>query len=94
MDQLNALTDAEARAERLPLPGTYRVQPEFTSKLIRELAAERDDFTRINDARQAIAEIRAKGDHPAFNEHSPNHKPGRAELDQLYKLAYPDQPSE
>jgi hypothetical protein len=50
------------------------------------LAAERDDFTRVNDAQQAIAELRAWSGHPAFNEHSPNHKQGLEELHQLYRF--------
>jgi len=92
-DALLAANSEQAFRERPKLPGTYSTKPEFASKLVRELVAERDGFTRINDARQAIAELRARGDHPAFNEQSPNHKQGVEELHQLYQIAYPDEPA-
>jgi hypothetical protein len=68
------------------LPDFYKVQPEFASKLVRSIGAEQDGFTRINDARQAIAEIRATKGHSAFDEQAVNHKHAR---EQLYELAYP-----
>lgn len=69
----------------------HRTGQDGAELLHRELAAERDGFTRVNDARQAIAELLARGDHPAFNAQSPNHKQGVEELQQLYQIAYPDE---
>jgi hypothetical protein len=89
MGQLEALSAAEARAEKPPLPGKYSTQPEFASRRIRELVANPDGFARINDAREYIAEIRATKGHAAFDEQAVNHKHAREELRQLYELAYP-----
>jgi hypothetical protein len=54
-----------------------------------ELVAERDGFARVNNARAAIAEIRATPNHPAYNPQAANHKHAREELWQSYELAYP-----
>jgi hypothetical protein len=62
-DALMAANEEQARKERPKLPGKYSTQPEFASRLVRGIVAERDGFTRVNDARQAIAEIRANKDH-------------------------------
>jgi len=89
MRQLEALTAAEKRAEAPKLPGKYSTQPEFASRLVRDLAANPDGFQRVNDARQAISEIRANRNHAAWNERDPGFKNARAEMRMLYDLAYP-----
>ena len=58
-DTLMAANEEQARKERAPLPGKYSSHPEFASKRARDLVAERDGFTRVNNASEAIAEIRA-----------------------------------
>ena len=88
-DALMEANEEQARAERPPLPGKYSTQPEFASRRIRDLVANPDGFARVNDAREAIAEIRATKNHPAFDERHVNYKHAREELTQLYQLAYP-----
>ena len=88
-DALMAANSEQARAEAPKLPGKYNTQPEFASRLVREIVANPDGFQRINDARQAISEIRANKGHAAWNEHDPGYKNARAEMRMLYDLAYP-----
>jgi hypothetical protein len=45
----------------------------------------------VNDAREAIAEIRATKNHPAFDTSAVNHKSTSNELHQLYQIAYPSE---
>ena len=88
-DALMAANKTQAREERPPLPSTYPTQPEFASRRIRDLVANPDGFARVNDAREAIAEIRATPNHPAYDPHAINHKSALAEVHQLYQIGYP-----
>jgi len=71
MEQLDALTDAEARKERPPLPGTYRSnQPYVSSRLMG--ISKLPPHEQLNAAREYRAELKR---HPAFlDERHPEHK--------------------
>jgi hypothetical protein len=88
-DALMAANNQQARAEAPKLPDKYSTQPEFASRLVRDIAANPYGFQRVNDARQAISEIRADKNHAAWNERDPGYKNARAEVRMLYDLAYP-----
>jgi len=81
MGQLEALTNAEARAEKPPLPGTYKSQKTYVSSRIQGIA-KLPPFEQVNAAREYRAELRR---HPAFlDERHAEHKQILEEVRRTY----------
>jgi len=71
MAELEALTDAEARREKPPLPGRYPTEQSFVSTRIQEIA-KLPPFEQVNAAREYRAELKR---HPVYlDERHPEHK--------------------
>jgi hypothetical protein len=89
MDQLEALTDTEARAERPPLPGKYKTEKPYVSTRIQEIA-KLPPAEQVNAAREYRAQLKAD---PAYlNERDVNHRHVVEEVHRTYLAeSYTDQ---
>jgi hypothetical protein len=82
MEQLEALTAAEARKERPPLPGKYKAEQPYVSTRIREIS-KLPPHEQVHAAREYRAELKR---HPGFlDEHHPEHKQILAEHHRTYE---------